>query len=165
MKSIVVRTSFVDQHCWPNAPQEVAYLRDLHRHRFYVTVYARVSHGNRQLEFHLFQDYISKFTVPYLQACLLNSVNSLSCEDMAEILALKLREENFGVFRVVVSEDNENDGMWELDSPLTILAAALDTSAEYWRQKHDDPHGISTALYVSHKEIAGIVQKAITGRS
>lgn len=112
-KSIAVRTSFIDQHCWPDAPQEVAYLRDLHRHRFFVTVYANVSHGNRQLEFHLFQDYITKFTIPYLQAVLLNKCNTMSCEDMAEVLALKLREENFKVYRVVVSEDNECDGIWE----------------------------------------------------
>ena len=39
-------------HRWPDAPQHRAYLRDLHRHEFKITVAMEVTRADRDVEFH-----------------------------------------------------------------------------------------------------------------
>ena len=50
--TIRVRFSEPGFHCWPQAPERRAYLRNPHRHLFYVTVACIVSHDEREIEFH-----------------------------------------------------------------------------------------------------------------
>jgi hypothetical protein len=50
-------------HYWPNAPDEVAYLRALHRHEFMFIVGWKVGHDDRQVEYHTAQAWMKSFFV------------------------------------------------------------------------------------------------------
>lgn len=101
---IQVRTSFEGYHCWPEAPEEVAFLRSEHRHVFGITAKISVFNYERELEFIMVQHRIEEF---------LHSVNfpkSASCESMAYAIASHLKE-LYGFHRyveVLVDEDGEN---------------------------------------------------------
>ena len=49
----MVRLRRVGFHHWPDAPSEVDYLREVHRHEFHFQVEAKAGHANRAVEFHL----------------------------------------------------------------------------------------------------------------
>lgn len=88
-------------HSWPNCPiEEVKYLRDPHRHIFFITAHKEVSHNDRDVEFiwlkHRIEEYL-KETYPN------NDLGSTSCEMLANELASK-----FDLMKCKVSEDNEN---------------------------------------------------------
>lgn len=75
LKVIYINTSFVGFHRWDSAPEEVAFLRDLHRHIFNVKVTVEVSHNDRDVEFFLLKkdvDFcISRFDLaPWLSGFL-----------------------------------------------------------------------------------------------
>lgn len=99
-RKIIVTTTFVGFHCWPDAPDEVSYLRQLHRHVFTAKVEFAVKHNGRQREFHIEKNR--------LEAALLgmpknNDVTNWSCEAWAESLLLILAAD-----AVEVWEDMEN---------------------------------------------------------
>ena len=50
-RHILVRTQFEALHQWTDAPEDVAFLRDLHRHMFHVELQVQVLHDDRELEF------------------------------------------------------------------------------------------------------------------
>lgn len=92
-------------HNWPNCPfDEVAYLRDTHRHVFHIKAYKLVTHSDRDVEFimlkHKIQDYLidTYYTEPNL--CVFGAK---SCEMIAEELINR-----FDLSRCEVSEDGEN---------------------------------------------------------
>lgn len=93
-------------HNWPNCPfDEVAYLRDPHRHIFYIKAYAPVFHDDRDIEFimmkHKIHNYIkSRYFNVELQCC---KFGAMSCEMIAQELLYQ-----FDLTRCEVSEDNEN---------------------------------------------------------
>ena len=45
-------------HRYPDAPEEVAYLRSPHRHLFGFKVEITVFHDDREIEFHMFQNWL-----------------------------------------------------------------------------------------------------------
>jgi len=99
---IWVTASFAAHHRWTNAPEDVSFLRDYHRHVFHVRMTMLVSHGDRALEF--FQ--VKRRLESYLSACYTARYFEKSCEMIAkEILT------NFNATQVSVSEDNENGGL------------------------------------------------------
>lgn len=105
--SIKVRWEFEGFHQYPDAPEEVKFLRDMHRHMFKCTAKVQVFHDDREIEFFLLQRELkNKF----------NSVfcNELSCEAIARCIASYLREHypNRGL-EVEVSEDGENSSIVE----------------------------------------------------
>lgn len=106
-KQITVSTCFAGFHCWPAAPDKVAFLRDLHRHKFGVEVTFEVTHPDRQLEFFIVQEAVNvaihKSLIPAMRA---NS--SMSCEMIGEHLFNCLKLANFDVRSVAVDEDGEN---------------------------------------------------------
>jgi hypothetical protein len=57
-RMIWVRFSVKGFHCYPGAPDEVAYLRERHRHRFNFRVWMEVWGDNRELEFHMEQAWL-----------------------------------------------------------------------------------------------------------
>lgn len=107
MKTEVYCTLQVEgTHNWPNCPyEEVAYLRDPHRHVFHIKAYKEVFHDDRDVEFimlkHQITTYIRSryFSVPQ-ELCVFGA---MSCEMIGRELI-----ERFGLSRVEVSEDNEN---------------------------------------------------------
>ena len=93
-------------HNWPGCPfDEVAYLRDPHRHLFFIKAYKAVNHDDRDTEFimlkHEIQQYFRhNYYKSHLKCCLFGA---MSCEMIARELI-----DNFGLTRCEVSEDNEN---------------------------------------------------------
>lgn len=45
-------------HRYPDAPEEVAYLRNDHRHLFHFKVGITVFHDDREIEFHMFMNWL-----------------------------------------------------------------------------------------------------------
>ena len=103
--SILVKTNFEGLHQYVNAPNEVAFLRDLHRHIFYVEAEIEVFDDDRELEFVIVKRAINKFlySKPFS--------STASCEQMARQIA-KYLVEQFGSRNICVTvlEDNENGG-------------------------------------------------------
>lgn len=102
-RTIIVKTQFEACHRWPDAPDEVAFLRNLHRHMFFVEAELAVSHNDRELEFFIVKDRIRNF----LTALMLEYANAgndtFSCEDIAEAVLSEIEAKS-----VTVYEDNEN---------------------------------------------------------
>lgn len=57
-RMIWVRFSVKGFHCYPKAPDQVAYLRDRHRHKFGFRVWIEVWGDNRDIEFHMVQTWL-----------------------------------------------------------------------------------------------------------
>jgi hypothetical protein len=115
--NIFVKTEFAGIHCWPDAPEEVAFLRNPHRHIFKIKVTIPII-KDRQLEFFMVKNRIEKYLfltnqftehqsdIPNLEA--------MSCERIAtEILKFLKKEYNIKGIKVEVSEDLENGSIVE----------------------------------------------------
>lgn len=90
-------------HRYPDAPDEVAYLRNEHRHLFFFKVALDVDHDNRELEFHMVQNRCIAFCKYRM------GLDFMSCEMMAEKV-LDFVADLYGTRRnieVEVSEDGE----------------------------------------------------------
>jgi len=98
--SIIVTTEKVAFHQWNDAPEEVGFLRNEHRHKFYIKLGIPVLHLDREIEF---------FTVQRaLNELLRLKVVVGSCE----MLATEIKEWADNKYQrkswVEVWEDNEN---------------------------------------------------------
>lgn len=92
----------VDFHKYENAPEEVAFLRNNHRHVFHIEAKIEVWDDDRELEFFIVQNHIN--------SVLFQLSSESSCEMKAKKL-LKLLIEKYGInrrYQVSVFEDNEN---------------------------------------------------------
>jgi len=100
---IFVTFSFEGEHCYPDAPDEVSYLRNVHRHLFNVRVDIDVEHDEREIEFHMFKHELQSRFRSY------EDCSNKSCETMARELAGYLLANYHGRdFSVTVDEDGEN---------------------------------------------------------
>ncbi len=103
LRFIEVRHRFEGFHKWSMAPDEVKFLRDLHRHEFHVRLRMQVSHNDRELEFIL----VKRWLATYLAVQSLNEIGS--CEMLAErIITFAHKEYGFRSIECEVSEDGEN---------------------------------------------------------
>ena len=100
--SIWVTFSKIGFHCYPDAPEQVAYLRSRHRHIFNFTVTMPVTHDNREVEFHMLKTHCESF---YSDNAL--EVDGKSCEMLARELATKLVSHYERDVTVEVNEDGE----------------------------------------------------------
>lgn len=98
--SIWIRFTFEGFHRWKDAPDEVAFLRDRHRHLFHVRVEWAVSHTEREREF-----FIEQRAAQKAAARLRDEPGS--AEWSCETCATRIMEAT-GASRVEVSEDGEN---------------------------------------------------------
>jgi hypothetical protein len=114
MNNLIVSTVFCTlqvegTHNWKDCPiEEVAYLRDPHRHMFHIKAYKNVSHDDRDTEFivmkHKIQSYLTgKYFDPQTW---LHQFGGMSCEMIARELIGE-----FDLAGCEVSEDGEN-GCW-----------------------------------------------------
>ena len=112
---VMVKARFVGFHRWPEAPGEVAFLRDLHRHEFHVEVAMEVEHDDRELEFFLVKNWL--LANPLKDLNLINhdgtdKRTNWSCEQMATYIGDQLREKYGNRYmQVGVYEDGENGGV------------------------------------------------------
>ncbi len=105
-------------HNWPGCPfDEVAYLRDPHRHMFHFKAYKNVEHDDRDTEFiilkHRMQTYLSNKYYDHDMRCLV--FGAMSCEMIARELI-----EEFDLTRCEVSEDGENGAILTVKQPIVI---------------------------------------------
>jgi hypothetical protein len=110
--TIFITTRFEGFHSWPNAPSEVAFLRDPHRHIFHVRCWREVTHDDRDVEFILWKREIEKQIGLLADA---NDTKHWSCERWARAIG-----ERCGAHSVEVSEDGENGALWS-DNDSTVL--------------------------------------------
>ena len=97
-------------HCWPNAPDNQAYLRELHRHEFHFTVWLEVFHNDREVEFIKLKEELVKFIQNAIAFCGMFGVGrEFSCETLADSICDWLGEVYPGRDRKAwVEEDGEN---------------------------------------------------------
>lgn len=77
-------------HFYPDAPDDVRYLSNVHRHIFVVKARAQVSHNEREIEIITEQNVIEdKLVKKYGRPCMFGS---MSCESIAEWLLNELPE-------------------------------------------------------------------------
>jgi hypothetical protein len=92
-------------HRYPDAPEEVSYLRETHRHVFMFKVEIQVFHDDREIEFHMFKNWLtSLYEGGDLQ------VDYKSCEMLAQELIDKIVLKyncSMRTVAVTVSEDGE----------------------------------------------------------
>ena len=109
---IKVRTQFAGFHYYPNAGQidpRIKFLENEHRHIFKVEVTASVTHDDRELEFFLVQWALQDFIKD-------TNMNHKSCEMIAKDILMNHLIPLYGedrYYKIVVSEDGENDGIVE----------------------------------------------------
>lgn len=125
-----VRSQFVGWHKWKDAPDDVAFLRDFHRHVFKVELVVPVRHGDREVEFFTLQKQLDGFLARnYAGRKFLES-----CEQIAKQIGLI-----FQAHEVTVSEDGENDGIWipeTMPQPLQ-RTLVMENQVPVWQVKDD----------------------------
>jgi len=107
-------------HRYPDAPNAVDYLKHPHRHKFYFKVHIEVFHNDREIEFHMFLNWLlSLYDESNLQ------LDYKSCEMMIDDLAAKIGEAYPNrFFKIDVSEDNECGAVKEFAPRNLSLARA-----------------------------------------
>jgi hypothetical protein len=102
--TIICRFQVEGIHCWKNCPiKEVKFLKDLHRHLFYISCEKEVFHDDRDVEFIMFKRIILKYLKDKYEDDECLKFNSMSCEMIAKELL-----EKFNLISCEVFEDNEN---------------------------------------------------------
>jgi len=107
MKTIVwVTAQFEAFHRWKDAPEDVSFLRNYHRHIFHVKLGKEVTHGDRQIEF----IQLKRELELYIREKFEGGRFEYSCEMLASALHVE-----FGAYFVQVSEDGENGAIVQRD--------------------------------------------------
>ncbi len=102
-KYIWITTNFEGFHAYQDAPEEVSFLRNKHRHTFYAKVFIEVCHNNRDIEFIIFKRFINKL----IDA--MNKDDLGSCEMIADYIYEGVASTYLGRgVMIEISEDNEN---------------------------------------------------------
>ena len=98
--SVFITTRFEGFHCWPEAPEQVSFLRDMHRHVFHVRLEVEVGHQDRDVEYILLKRDVDSYIEKIRKTPV---TDTWSCETWASVLL-----EQFQAMSVEVSEDGEN---------------------------------------------------------
>lgn len=106
---VIVKANFIGFHQWKDAPEEVSFLRDYHRHIFYVELHLQVKDLNRELEFFLVKRKLQSELDKYYS----NEHFEESCEMIATRIKTYFEEFYKTKCRCSVFEDNENGAMVE----------------------------------------------------
>lgn len=90
-------------HCYPEAPEEVRYLRYPHRHMAHIKVEVEVFEDDREIEFIMLKHKLER-------EISLDKITSYSCEAVAtNIFTFMQHEYSMSRdMRITVSEDGEN---------------------------------------------------------
>lgn len=102
MNYIWVTTQFEGFHKYPDAPEEVAFLKNEHRHIFHVKIWISVEHNDRDIEFILFKRFINSIITE-------TNFNYKSCEMISDDIYEKVIDTYpQRSILIEVSEDGEN---------------------------------------------------------
>jgi len=100
MIRIIINLQYEATHCWKDCDiEEVSFLKNPHRHIFYICCKKIVEHKDRAIEIIQFKRQIEK----YLQDTYHKDFGNMSCEMIAEQLMI-----DFELSYCSVLEDNEN---------------------------------------------------------
>lgn len=101
---VIVRGQYEGVHQYPEAPEEVAYLRHPHRHLFHYEVEMEVFHDDREIEFILLKHEVDEFVQHHQWP------TRVSCEQMATSIGqwIQMAHGFNRYLSVSVFEDNEN---------------------------------------------------------
>lgn len=103
---VQITDQFEGLHNWPEAPEQVAFLRDPHRHIFKVRIRVSVTHDDRELEFFILRSRAREF---YPKTY---NIGRQSCEQMANKILNGLKSiYKVRTYEVEVSEDGENSAI------------------------------------------------------
>ena len=102
---IEVNTQFEFFHKWENAPEEVGFLRNLHRHDFLVTCQIEVYHNDRELEFFMVLHRLESFINDELKHMPATTSCEQFCEKIGEFLIETYGNRNL---MIKVSEDGKS---------------------------------------------------------
>jgi hypothetical protein len=102
-----IKTQFEGIHYWRDAKGNESFLKNPHRHIFYITVHIEQFHNDRDVEYIAFKRWLTK--------SISKKVNYKSCEMIAQEIAKKIKK-NYGnrKLKIEVMEDNENGALLEL---------------------------------------------------
>lgn len=106
MRYIIIQFQIPALHCWPEAPQEVSFLRSPHRHVFHYKVWLNVNHNNRDLEFILLKGQMRE----WVKERYAGNAGHRSCEQLAEELGEYCFAQGWQPLSIEVYEDGENAG-------------------------------------------------------
>lgn len=109
-KFVWIKTQFEGFHRWKDAPDDVAFLRDFHRHVFHVKIGVEVGGDNREVEFFQFKRKVEHYLDKYWHKTQFEN----SCEQIAVAIGT-----HFDAFFVEVSEDGENGAFVTFSKVLT----------------------------------------------
>lgn len=116
-KYVIIREHVAGSHQWEDAPREVNYLRNEHRHTFIYEVKIRVEHGDRDVEFFMFKNKLNsvlKTMYPNIDGIL--RFGRRSCEMISEEVFNKIKQMGFdNVQSVYFYEDGLDGGGVEAD--------------------------------------------------
>lgn len=103
---VFAKLQFEGIHAWPECPiSEVSFLREPHRHIFYIEVFKRVDHLNRDTEFIVLKRQVQTYIKNLYPD---GQMGSTSCEMLARKLV-----DTFKLDKAIVSEDDENGAVVE----------------------------------------------------
>jgi len=96
-------------HRYPEAPEEVSFLRNEHRHLFFFRTYIQIFGDNRDIEFIMFKRYVQSI----LDDLDVNQ-GMFSCEMISNFLHGLISEKFPGRhIKIEVSEDGENGALYD----------------------------------------------------
>jgi len=106
--NVIAKLEIEGMHNWPGAKDvfpEVAFLSDMHRHKWFITAKKEVFHDDRDVEFIMFKRDIIDYLLEeyYNNDTRTHEFGAKSCEMLAKEIM-----EAFGCCYVSVFEDNEN---------------------------------------------------------
>ena len=107
IRHIYVRNTLAALHQWKDAPSQVSFLKNLHRHVFFIKTTFKVDHNDRDKEFFILQRNVSFFLDVSIPRDLETGLAMIdSCEDLAEKILTAFKDQ--GIVSCEVSEDAEN---------------------------------------------------------
>lgn len=109
MTHVVVRANVPGFHCWPAAPEAVAFLRDKHFHLFSIDASFNVQGEDRELEIYLLRrDMLDQVQLMWPH----ERLGFLFGNDSCEMIARKIGEQ-VGAVEVTVLEDGQGGARWQ----------------------------------------------------
>jgi len=135
---ILIKTQFEAIHHWPGCPHDdVAFLRDKHRHIFHVKAKAAVNHDDRDIEFIQFKRAVTDYLRNHFDRA---DLGATSCEmmcgelleafpEMVEVAVWEDAENGAQVVRDAVSDSSLIARLSELERQVATLKGELTAQA------------------------------------